>query len=200
MSELFAKLETPVMKGLEVRWPHGVQAESWPARIPDLYAGEPLVLTAALDKLQGDLQISGERDGQLWQATVPLARAPTGEGIAGKGIAPVWAREKVASLMDALREGTPEDEIRARVIELATAHRLVTRYTSFVAVDKTPVRPPEEEAKLAAVPTLLPEGWEYDKLFGELPQGATDSRFALFSGSLALLIAFAMLLARRGSQ
>src|SRR5439155_26445814 len=101
MSELFAKLETPVMKGLEVRWPHGVQAESWPARIPDLYAGEPLVLTAALDKLQGDLQISGERDGQLRQATVPLARAPTGEGIAGEGIAPVWAREKVASLMDA---------------------------------------------------------------------------------------------------
>ena len=200
MSELFAKLETPVMKGLEVRWPHGVQAESWPARIPDLYAGEPLVLTAALDKLQGDLQISGERDGQLRQATVPLARAPTGEGIAGEGIAPVWAREKVASLMDALREGTPEDEIRARVIELATAHRLVTRYTSFVAVDKTPVRPLEEEAKLAAVPTLLPEGWEYDKLFGELPQGATDSRFALFSGSLALLIAFAMLLARRRSQ
>jgi len=68
--------------------------------------------------------------------------------------------------------------VRAQIIELATAHRLVTRYTSFVAVDKTPVRPLEED-KLAAVPTLLPEGWEYDKVFGELPQGRDDSRFGL---------------------
>ena len=31
------------------------------------------------------------------------------------------------------------------------------------------------------------------KVFGELPQGATDSRFALLSGSLMLLLALAML-------
>jgi Ca-activated chloride channel family protein len=195
MGELFAKLEAPLLKGLEVQWPKGLKVEAWPARIPDLYAGEPVVVTAALDKLDGAVLVSGERDGRRWEAHIALER-----DAAGSGLGALWAREKVAALLDARRDGAAEGEVRAQILELATAHRLVTRYTSFVVVDKTPVRPLEEEAKLAAVPTLLPEGWEYDKVFGELPQGATDSRFALFGGSLALLIAFAMLLARRRFQ
>jgi Ca-activated chloride channel family protein len=194
MTALFAKLETPVLKGLEVKWPAGSRAESWPARIPDLYAGEPLIVTAAIEKLEGDVVLSGERDGELWQARVPLGR-----GTAGAGLGSLWAREKVATLIDRVREGAPEDEIRAQVIELATAHRLVTKYTSFVAVDKTPVRAATDQLKLGAVPTLLPEGWEYDKVFGELPRGATDSRFALLTGMLALLLAISLLFARRWS-
>lgn len=188
MTELFAKLETPVMKELEVRWPQGLHAESWPARLPDLYAGEPLVLTAVLENLAGEALVTGRRDGKLWEARIALRQSASGQGIAL-----LWAREKIASLMDALREGTPEDEVRARVIELATTHRLVTKYTSFVAVDKTPAREATEALKLAAIPTLLPEGWEYDRVFGELPQGATDSRFALLSGALLVLLGFALM-------
>ena len=55
------------------------------------------------------------------------------------------------------------------------------------------------------MPTNLPEGWNYDALFGtretdfalvgRLPQGATDSRFNLLAGALALL--FAILLFRQ---
>jgi Ca-activated chloride channel family protein len=191
MGELFAKLETPVLKGLEVRWPQGVQAESWPARIPDLYAGEPLVITAALDKLQGEVGLRGERDGEAWQAAIPLARSSNGSGMGS-----LWARGKIASLMDLGREGVAEDEIRARVTELATAHRLITKYTSFVAVDRTPARPAPEQLKLGAVPTLLPEGWEYDRVFGELPRGATDGRFALVTGMLALLLTSMLMLIR----
>jgi len=192
MSELFAKLETPVLKGLEVRWPAGVQAESWPARIPDLYAGEPLVLAAALDRLEGEVHLVGERDGRNWEARVPLTN-----GARGAGMGTLWAREKIASLLDTARERGTEDEVRTQVIELATAHRLVTKYTSFVAVDRTPARPSDEELKLGAIPTLLPDGWDYGKVFGELPQGATDSRFALASGALALLLAFMLLLMRK---
>jgi len=191
MGELFAKLEAPVLQGLEVHWPQGVQVEAWPARLPDLYAGEPVVVAAALDQLQGEVRLVGERDGRRWEAEVALARNAPAEGMGG-----VWAREKVNALMASLRDGAAENEVRARVIELATAHRLVTRYTSFVAVDRTPARPRDEAMKSAALPTLLPEGWEYDKVFGELPQGSTGSRFALALGFCALL-AGAALLARR---
>jgi len=191
MGELFAKLEAPVLQGLEVHWPQGVQVEAWPARLPDLYAGEPVVVAAALNQLQGEVRLVGERDGRRWEAEVALARNAPAEGMGG-----VWAREKVNALMASLRDGAAENEVRARVIELATAHRLVTRYTSFVAVDRTPARPRDEAMKSAALPTLLPEGWEYDKVFGELPQGSTGSRFALALGFCALL-AGAALLARR---
>ncbi len=118
----------------------------------------------------------------------------TGEGI-GKALETgILAAEAVG---EGRARATPEAEVRARVIEVATAHRLVTKYTSFVAVDKTPARPSDAQLKLAAVPTNLPEGWEYDKVFGELPQGATDSRYAMLTGLLMLLIALGMLLAPR---
>lgn len=188
MGELFAKLEAPVLKDVQTHWPEGVQVEAWPARLPDLYAGEPLVLVARLDTLDGELRVRGERDGSAWEARVPL-----GDHAAATGLGSVWARQKIAALVDSLREGAPETVVRSRVIELAQAHRLVTKYTSFVAIDKTPVRAPEEGLKLAEVPTLLPEGWQYDKVFGELPRGATDSRRALFLGMLALLLALGAL-------
>ena len=184
MGELFAKLEAPVLKDVQAHWPEGVQVEAWPARLPDLYAGEPLVLVARLDKLDGELRVRGQRDGSAWEARVPLEKHA-----AATGLGSVWAREKITALVDSLREGASETVVRSGVIELAQAHRLVTRYTSFVAVDKPPVRASEEALKLAEVPTLLPEGWQYDKVFGELPRGATDSRRALFLGMLALLLA-----------
>jgi Ca-activated chloride channel family protein len=183
MGELFAKLEAPVLKGLALHWPQGVRVEAWPARLPDLYAGEPLVVAAALDRLEGEVRVSGERDGRRWDAYIPLGASTGAQGMGG-----LWAREKVAALMASLRDGAAEDEVRARVIEVATAHRLVTRYTSFVAVDRTPARPADEALKSAAVPTLLPAGWEYDKVFGELPQGSTGSRFAIALGLAGLLL------------
>jgi Ca-activated chloride channel family protein len=191
MGELFAKLEAPVLKGLEVHWPQGVQVEAWPARLPDLYAGEPLVVVVALDRLQGEVRLAGERDGRHWETYIPLARSAPAQGMGG-----LWAREKIAALMASLRDGAPEAEVRARVIEVASAHRLVTKYTSFVAVDKTPARPADESLKTAAVPTLLPAGWEYDKVFGELPQGSTGSRFAIVLG-VGLLLLGTLVLRRR---
>ena len=101
----------------------------------------------------------------------------------------LWARAKIASLVDSLRDGAREDDVREAVVDVALAHHLVSKYTSLVAVDKTPVRPVDADLKSGAVPTNLPEGWEYDKVFGELPQGATDSRWNLLAGFLALLLA-----------
>jgi Ca-activated chloride channel family protein len=192
MGELFAKLEAPVLKGLQVRWPEGLHVEAWPARLPDLYAGEPVVISAALERLEGEVSLAGERDGRRWEARIPLVQVSAAEGIGT-----VWAREKLSALMASLRDGASETEVRAQVIALATAHRLVTRYTSFVAVDRTPARPVDESMKSAAVPTLLPEGWEYDQVFGELPQGSTESRLALALGMCLMSLGLALLRLRR---
>jgi hypothetical protein len=42
---------------------------------------------------------------------------------------------------DAVREGTPAEEMRAKVIELALTHQLVTKYTGLIAIDRAPARP-----------------------------------------------------------
>ena len=63
-----------------------------------------------------------------------------------------------AVMMDAMREGAPSEEMREKVVELALTHHLVTKYTSLIAIDRTPVRPVDADLKMAAPPANLPEG------------------------------------------
>jgi Ca-activated chloride channel family protein len=190
MGQLFAKLESPVLKGIDIAWPGAVDA--WPKRVPDLYLGEPIVVSALLDKMEGEIRLSGLHGDVPWRATLPLASART-----GKGMGVLWAREKIQSHIDSLRDGAKEEDVRDAVIEVALTHHLVSKYTSLVAVDKTPVRPKEDALQSGAIPTNLPEGWEYDKVFGELPQGATDSRWNLLAGLLSLLLAIGLTVTAR---
>jgi len=199
MGGLFAKLESPVLKGVRIDWPEGAAAEAWPARIPDLYAGEPVMVSAALDKAAGAARVSGLRGDAPWRQDVALDQP-----VQGSGMGVLWARDKIGALMDAAREGAPAEETRAKVIELALTHHLVTKYTSLIAIDRAPARASDLDLKIAALPTQLPEGQSYEAIFGRdadapqlgtLPQGATDSRFNLLVGALMLL--FASLLFRR---
>jgi Ca-activated chloride channel homolog len=208
MTELFGKLESPVLSGVRIEWPHGATAEdrpdveSWPARIPDLYAGEPVVITAALDRLQGAARVSGSRGGRRWQAEVALDEDASAQAA---GVGALWARDKIAALIDSMRaRSDSSDEARGEVIKLALTHHLVTRYTSLVAVDPQPVRPAGSDLKTAAMPTNLPEGQSYEAIFGpaiaELPQGATNSRLHLRVGLLFMLAGLLLLMGRRATN
>lgn len=186
MGELFAKLENPVLADIELAWPDP-DAETWPARIPDLYAGEPVVVTARLATVHGDLAASGVRAHQAWRTGVKLS-----VGKESAGINRLWARRKIAALMEDRVRGVPEDEVRSRVLEVALTHHLVSKYTSLVAVDVTPSRPEDAALKSGAVPTNLPAGWHYEKVFGNLPKGATPGRFHLLTALLAVALAVAL--------
>ncbi len=177
MGELFSKLESPVLKGLQIDWGDSQGVEAWPKVVPDLYLGEPVMVMFSADRVADQVTVAG-----ITARNTPLEEAG--------GLGTLWARAKISNLMDALREGTPEEKVRAGVIQLALEHHLVTKYTSLVAVDKTPARAPDAALKTGAMPTNLPEGWNYDAVFGELPRGATDARFNLLAGLLLLLSAW----------
>jgi Ca-activated chloride channel family protein len=182
MGEFFAKLENPVLADIELQWPDP-DAEIWPEQVPDLYAGRPVVVTARLGTVHGELVATGIRASESWEARTVLS---VGAGRAG--VNRLWARRKIASIMDQLARGVPEDEVRPQVVEIALAHHLVSKYTSLVAVDVTPTRPIDENVRTGAVPTNLPAGWKYEKVFGTLPKGGTASRLYLLTALLAIVL------------
>jgi Ca-activated chloride channel family protein len=187
MAELLRKLENPVLADVAVVWDEASSAPI-PERVPDLYAGEPLVVVAKLANPSGaTLSGSGQ---QTWSDRVESARA-----VAGKGIHAVWARRRIAQLEDSALEGAAADEIRAGIVEVALAHGLVSRHTSLVAVDVTPTAS-VGPAPARHVPVHLPAGWN-GAGFGELPQGATPARLYLICG-LGMLIAASWLAWPRG--
>jgi len=177
MGALFSKLESPVLKGLAIDWGSSKGVEAWPKAVPDLYLGEPVVVLFSADSVADEIKVAG-----LVAHNTPLAEAG--------GLGTLWARERISNLMDAMRGGAPEEEVRPNVLTLALDHHLVSKYTSLVAVDKTPARMRDELLKSAGMPTNLPEGWSYDAVYGELPRGATDARFNLLAGLLLLMSAW----------
>jgi Ca-activated chloride channel family protein len=179
MAKLFAKIESPVLKDVSIRWPDGTPVETFPPRVPDLYLGEPIVVAAAHAANRGTIVVSGMRGTQPW--SVALTPSPNAEA---NGVGALWARAKIASLMDDLRLGADEAQIRPAVVKVALDHHLVSRYTSLVAVDVTPSAPGDNKAT-ALVKTSLPFG----TAAGELPQTDTESTLQIVLGLLALAAA-----------
>lgn len=182
MRDLFSKLENPVLANIELTWPDP-GAEVWPNRVPDLYTGEPVVVAARLGTIAGDLGLSGTKADTGWNSDIPLEI-----GSERAGIHRLWARRKIAALMDEKARGMSEEIVREEVLKVALDHQLVSKYTSLVAVDVTPTRPEGENLKTGAVPTNLPAGWRGDLVFGAMPNGGT-------AGRLHMLIAFFLVMA-----
>ena len=184
MSALFTRLEAPVLKEVSVAWRGAGEVEGWPRKLPDLYLGEPIVVAAALARATGSVVVSGTRGGVRWESDLAL-----GEASRGHGLGALCARHKIEALLDSVHEGAAEHEVRRAVAAVALEHHLVSKYTSLVAVDKTPARPAGEPLDSTAMPTNLPAGWNHEAVFGELPSGATDARWNLLMGALALIAA-----------
>ncbi|MDH5327341.1 MAG: marine proteobacterial sortase target protein [Gammaproteobacteria bacterium] len=191
MSNLFSKLETPVMADIRVEF-DGANAtaavEQFPQRIPDLYAGEPIMLVLRSTAQEQSLVIKGKQGQQHWKVNLDNR-----QGADDSGVAVHWARRKIASLMDSLSDGEDKDSIRQQVVDVALKHHLVSRYTSLVAVDVTPVRPADESLKRTDVAGNLPQGQQYEKIFGAMPRTAAEYELQLGLGLLLLICALGML-------
>jgi Ca-activated chloride channel family protein len=173
MAALFEKLEKPVLTDLAVEWPAGVEAETYPSPIPDLYAGEPVVFaasTASTLPADANVRISGRSFGQAWTRSLSLAGHENRPGVAA-----VWARRKLAALEDSRLDGTPQEQVRADSLQLALAYQLVSKYTSLIAIDPMPVRPANEPVLRGEVPTNLPDGWVYESVFGRSKHAAAPA-------------------------
>jgi Ca-activated chloride channel family protein len=75
--------------------------------------------------------------------------------------------------------------LRQSILDLALKHHLVSRYTSLVAVDVTPVKPDGQALHTHALKTNLPHGMQYKAIFG-WPQTATPATLYLVLGSFLL--------------
>lgn len=195
MQTLFSKLDSPVMRDLALQ--HALdQFESSPAHLPDLYLGEPLMFTARSNSESGELILKGLRQNQPWQASLFLQQAKP-----GKGIAQLWARDRIEGLLDSVHDGANEEQVRTQVIELALHHHMVSKYTSLVAVDVTPVRPAAAPLNSLAVPVNLPQGQDASKIFAMQAQSGSEQYLYWLLGLIFLAMALVLKrMANRGGD
>lgn len=181
MEALFRKIESPALTDLRLELAGTGPIEMFPDHLPDLYAGEPVVVTLKAPSLPARAVLHGRLGGTEWRQEIPLRASAESSGLAVQ-----WARARIAALLDAGGTGADDAATRVAVIDVALRHHLVTRYTSLVAVDVTPARPADAALHTHALETNLPAGWEYAAVFG-LGQGATPASLHLIAGAVALL-------------
>jgi Ca-activated chloride channel family protein len=155
----------PLVRDLAVDWGGAQVSDALPEPLPDLYAGQPLVLLARYHGAR-DQRVVATLRGQTVtgafeeQLTVELPVATPDRGGVWAALPRLWARARLDALEDSVRL---EPHRRAALAEegrrLALEHGLLSPYTSFVAVEDPPpgVSRPRAEARVV-VPVHLPAG------------------------------------------
>lgn len=216
MTALLDRLKAPALHDLIVRV-EGAPLDLVPRALPDLYAGEPLVLLGKGSKLDGVLVVSGMIGNRRWSQRIDLGAASDSPAVAR-----LWASRSIADVEAQRWSGQIEDATADEAIaKLGLAFDLVTTQTSLVAVDETPARAQGARLTSEDLPLMLPKGWDFDALLGksapasadatglpemeqalDLPQTATGFLGALQRGlaMLALGVLGLILSLRRGSK
>jgi len=144
---------------VNIDWGGLAVEDIYPRRLPDLFSGAPLVVHGRFTR-GGDarVKIRGTYRGQRYERVVDVVLPESATGERDAEHATLWARAAVHERMNSLtltQDPAIVDEVRV----LGLRYRMVTPYTSFVAVDETPEETPEadeSDAEPEARATLSP--------------------------------------------
>ena len=152
---LAAKIRYPVLTDLELDGGPNRLIELYPTRLPDVFAGQELVLFGRFTgEGLGQISVDGMRAGSALEFTTEL-RFPHAS-VANSYIPRLWASRKLGHLERQLwTEGETADLIR-RIRDLALRYGLPSRYTSYLvqepAVAAMPVAEGAPRSAISATP------------------------------------------------
>jgi Ca-activated chloride channel family protein len=137
-TRLARRIDRPILTDLAIDWGGLAVRDVYPRVLPDLHADRPLVVHALYTLTDGTpaagtVTLRGRIAGRSWSAAVPVTLPA--DSTEHRALGAVWARARVTDLETAaiLR---PTPELREQIAQTGLAFGLVTRETSFVAVDE----------------------------------------------------------------
>jgi len=166
--QIVERIHRAQLAKIEIDW-KGLRAlDTYPRRIPELWAGRPVILFGRYDAGgSARIELKGLAEGKpiSYALDVTLPPAESAHDVLAK----VWARNKIEEL-SALSFYADEPELAEEITEVALEYRLMSQYTSFVAVDESEAGDLSESAtppRRMIVPVPLPEGVSFEGVFGE---------------------------------
>jgi Ca-activated chloride channel family protein len=163
------RLHAPVLTDITIDWGTLPVAEVYPRRIPDLFSHTPIMIHARLTgPAAGTVVLRGNTGSGPFARQMHVHASPLPQQ--HDVLASLWARAKVQALMfqdyAALQQGTMPEERRQEITALGVRYRLMTQFTSFVAVEEMTVSAAGEMVTIA-VPVDMPAGVDYAGVFGQ---------------------------------
>lgn len=189
MTRLFGTIENPVLTDVKLSFDDVQVADLYPERAPDLFQGRPLLISGRITKgSAGRVWITAASAGGPYAVNIPF---DVSRATFHPGVTTLWARQQVDSLTDQWRlaDNSGQADIRSKIVEQAIRYRLVTQFTSLVAVEQV-IANPGGQSNTVPVPTELPAGWQMESVFGAPATGTVDEFLAWLG--LVLLVSGAL--------
>ena len=165
------RIRNPLLTEIAVEWNGLPVADVYPARVPDLFSAKPLVLTGRYNApAKGNLTVRGKVAGRPVTRHIPVDLPANQPDHAV--LATLWARARIDDLMH-----SGLSEAQAQITQLGLEYKLMTPYTSFVAVEEVVVSE-GGEARRVEVPVEMPEGVSYQGTFGDSQLGAAMIKYS----------------------
>jgi Ca-activated chloride channel family protein len=183
---LFDRLLSPSVTDVRVDW-GGMRLTQVPHDLPPIFAGERLVLYGLdADVCQTNVRVTGRRGDRDVAFTASIDPATATQG---RTVATLSARARIRELEEhpewarGSRQPRAHTAATKEIIALSTRYRVMSRETSFVAIERRDA-PVEGEVQLRRVPIQLADGWSGHRteLLGAL-LGLQD-RMALPAGAM----------------
>ncbi|MET0646734.1 MAG: TonB family protein [Pyrinomonadaceae bacterium] len=136
------RVRNPLLTDIQLDWGGLQVTDVYPRRIPDLFGSGPLIVSGRYAAGgRGVVRLRGTMSGQAFEReiAVELPESPAGNDV----LATLWARRRVEDLLgedyEGAQSGETREDLREEIAGLGLEYRLLTQFTSFVAVEETTV-------------------------------------------------------------
>jgi Ca-activated chloride channel homolog len=134
----FERVRNPLLTDISIEWAGVSVKDVYPKAIPDLFSAKPLILAGRYSQGgSGMIRLKGKLAGQDFAREIPV-NLPEAEA-RHDVLAALWARRRIDDLMmqdmNGMQSGQMGKDLRESITSLGLQYRLMTQFTSFVAVE-----------------------------------------------------------------
>jgi Ca-activated chloride channel family protein len=168
MQDFFERISHPALTDVKIDWKDLDVQDVYPKRLPDIFAGRPLVITGRFDG-RGDLggrqviEVSGKA-GQT-RVRIPVGVKQSAAVDSTPALPAVWARNKIADLLERSHHD-PSAGATEQIRRTALDYQLLSPFTAFLALDASR-RTAGETATTVPVAVPVPDGVRYQTTVSE---------------------------------
>ena len=158
------RVRSPLLTDIAIEWNNLPVADVYPQRIPDLFAAKPLIIKGRFTAAgRGTIRLKGKMAGSDFVRDIPVEFPET---MASHDVlASLWARARIDDLMgqdfSGAQSGTMRPDLKKTITQLGIEYRLMTQFTSFVAVEERVVTERGKPRRID-VPVEVPAGVNAD--------------------------------------
>lgn len=163
------RIRNPLLTDISIDWNGMPVADVYPQRIPDVFSAKPVVLSGRFTgAAKGVIRLKGKSAGRevVKEIAVDFPERQTGNDV----LATLWARNRIDDLMaqdyQGIQQGNAKADVKETITQLGLEYRLLTQFTSFVAVEEMTVTDGGVPRRVD-VPVEMPEGVSREGVFGE---------------------------------